>query len=127
MAKVLIVEDDEAVGSVISGWVDKMGHQALLCQDGVQALDVLTEHRDTALILTDIIMPGMDGREMIRQIRAQDDFRNVPILIISVTLSPEEIEQVLSQGAAAILPDPLKYDETRRLVEQFIREILKDD
>ena len=71
-SRILLVEDDEAVRSLVRRSLERMGMTVLTAPDGDSALQIAREIGEIDLLLTDITMPGMDGRELVRRLRAAD-------------------------------------------------------
>ena len=80
--KILVVDDSPTVRKLISGKLEKSGHQVICAVDGVDALAKLEEGLPD-LVLLDITMPRMDGYEVCKQIRANPEGKNLPVVMIS--------------------------------------------
>ncbi len=79
---ILVVDDSATVRKLISGKLEKGGHEVFCAEDGVQALELL-QHLKPDLILLDIAMPRMDGYQVCKQIRATSSIKDVPVIMIS--------------------------------------------
>jgi signal transduction histidine kinase/DNA-binding response OmpR family regulator/HAMP domain-containing protein len=110
-AKVLIVDDDTGTLFALSQLLADHGVRVLKAEDGDKALRVLQQEPDVDLVLMDIMMPVMDGYEAIGKIRAQDKFRNLPIIALTAKAMAEDRQRCLTAGASDYLPKPL--DEGR--------------
>lgn len=64
MAKILLAEDDASIRGFVSAALEKAGHQVTVCENGSEALTALETHGNYDLLLTDIVMPGLDGIEL---------------------------------------------------------------
>lgn len=91
MARILIVDDDEAVASTLSLLLEMEGYQVSTAADGKRGLEQAQATRPD-LLITDYRMPGMDGIELIRAVRGQAELKELPIILMSATL-PQEIAQ----------------------------------
>ena len=120
MAKILIVEDDDAIRMIISEWVEIFGHTPIMCQNGKEGLDALKNEKDVELILTDIIMPEMDGREMVKIIRSDRHHKSLPILIISGAVSLEDISPMLKKWNTEFLPKPVKSKALKEHIDKLL-------
>ncbi len=80
MPKILVVDDDLCIRTLLRLLLEQAGHQVVLAANGAEALDKQKEY-NTALVVTDIIMPLMDGLEAIRQLRR--DYPQVKIIAIT--------------------------------------------
>lgn len=111
---ILIVEDDVATRRLYKFLLTNGGHTVLEAEDGVAALEVLAEH-ECALIITDMNMPRMDGFQLIKEIRQQNN--NIHIIIITAFGTPDTERQALRVGANDYLPKPLDFEELERRVQ----------
>ena len=80
MAHILIAEDDVSVQSFVSRALTHRGHKITAVSDGSQALEML-EQQDFDLLISDIVMPGLDGIEL--AMRVSDDYPDLPILLMT--------------------------------------------
>ncbi|MDY7001636.1 MAG: response regulator [Thermodesulfobacteriota bacterium] len=120
MAKILIAEDDRITCLVLAKILEDMGHVAILCRDGRRAMDTLADNQDIAVVITDVSMPEMDGRELIQNIRSNKETALLPVIMISGVVGPKEIADVLSLGAAAFLPKPINPTDLSLCVERYL-------
>ena len=120
MAAILVIDDDRFYLSVIRRILEDAGHQVLETTDGAEGIAIFRD-RNPALVITDIFMPGMDGNEVIRQLRGID--RNVPIIAVSAGGAFYDIdflETAQKLGADAILR---KLDPKDRILAEINRLI----
>jgi len=109
--KVLIVDDDMRTTFALSRLLSGRGMQTLKADTGERALRLLDHEPDVDLVLMDIMMPVMDGYEAMERIRAQDKFRNLPIIALTAKAMPEDRAKCITAGASDYLPKPV--DEGR--------------
>ena len=82
MCTILIIEDDQRLASLLQTGIEEAGYHVLLAYDAEMALRLFRSHADTvSLVLSDIILPGMTGLELCKQVRAEQP--NVPILMLT--------------------------------------------
>ena len=79
---ILIVDDEYEIREILRLMLTRVGHPVRHAVNGKQALDIIREEIP-AIILLDIMMPVLDGREMFREIKADPALRNIPVLFIS--------------------------------------------
>jgi len=116
--KILIVEDEPNLLSVIrKGFVEK-GHDASGALDGTTALAMIEEHSFDAIIL-DIMLPDFNGLEICRRLRAMQNF--VPILLLTALGSTENIVTGLNTGADDYLSKPFRFAELEARVNAMVR------
>lgn len=103
-ARVLIVDDDPATVELVQEVLVAKGYQVLTAGDGVEALRKVKEERPH-LILLDIVMPKLDGLEVLRQLRAIDE--EVGVIIITAVTDKETRRQAIALGAFDYLTKPI--------------------
>ena len=104
---VLVVDDDMRTAFAVSRLLADHGMTPLKAENGQRALALLDEQPDVALVLMDIMMPGMDGYETMRRIRAQERFERLPIIALTAKAMPEDREKCLASGANDYLSKPV--------------------
>jgi two-component system chemotaxis sensor kinase CheA len=114
---ILLVDDDYRNQYAMKAMIEETkGNKVLIAQDGVQAMQLLKEHPEIQLVITDIAMPEMDGYDLINKIRENRVLAYLPI--IAVTAMPESDEdKILSSGANAYLRKPITMDKFFHLLK----------
>jgi len=111
-ALVLVVDDDRLNRRLIASGVRREGHRSLEVESGEEALDLLTarsadpEAEDPDIVLLDILMPGIDGFEVLKQIKASPRLRHLPVVVISSVEHTSDIARCIELGAEDFLPKP---------------------
>ena len=125
-AKILIVDDQEENCTVLQRRLEKEGHTCTAVFDGASALERLTAE-DFDLVLLDIMMPGIDGREVLRRIKTDEKLRHVPVIMISALDQIESVVACIEQGAEDYLPKPFNPVLLRaRIGSSLDRKRLRD-
>ncbi|MDA8166109.1 MAG: response regulator transcription factor [Desulfobacteraceae bacterium] len=104
-AHILIVEDDEDIQQLVSYNLIKNGFQASCASSGEEGLE-LVRQRTPALILLDLMLPGIDGLEVCRRLKQDETFRDVPIVILSARGEESDIVVGLELGADDYITKP---------------------
>ena len=105
MARVLIVDDSNIVLSLHSYILENAGHECMGVNNGFMALErLMREGFD--LVVTDVNMPKMDGYELTRRIRAIEDYKQIPIIIISTEQDAKDRMKGLEAGASVYIVKP---------------------
>ncbi len=114
---VLIVEDDRNTAALIKTYLEKEGFQALVANDGAEALDMI-KNSQPGFVILDIMLPKIDGWEVCRRLRS---FSDVPVLML--TAREEEIDRVLglSLGADDYVVKPFSPRELLERVKAILR------
>ncbi|MDP2181942.1 MAG: response regulator, partial [Actinomycetota bacterium] len=118
--KVLIVDDDMRTTFAVSHLLSEHGLKPLKAENGERALQLLEEQPDTDLVLMDIMMPVMDGYEAMKRIRAQERFRNLPIIALTAKAMPEDREKCIAAGASDYLTKPVDQDRLFSLMRVWL-------
>ena len=105
-ARVLVVEDDEAIADVLRRSLRAEGHDVRSAADGVEALRASEEFAPD-LVLLDLGLPRLDGMEVLRRLRAESD---VPVLILTARTATEDRVEGLDEGADDYLPKPFERE-----------------
>lgn len=113
MTKVLIVDDDSMMRKILATALEPLHLQLHFCSDGIYALDALRCNRDFDLVITDISMPVLDGRQLIRSITSDKALAQIPILIMSGVVGVNEIADLLDLGASRFIPKPFNMETLR--------------
>ena len=96
MKKILVADDEELIRRLVSDFLVQEGYEPLLANDGEEALRLFELHPDTALMILDIMMPGVDGWEVCRRVR---EHSTVPIIML--TARSTEFDQLTAFDAGA--------------------------
>jgi signal transduction histidine kinase/ActR/RegA family two-component response regulator len=114
--EVLVVEDEKQNQELLRAVVeDLLGGRARVCADGEQCLR-LAQERKPALVLLDLMLPGMSGWEVARRLRQDPATSGVPIIAVSALSRPQERESALHAGCDAYVAKPFTPDEIARLM-----------
>ena len=120
MAKILVVEDDRVSRLIIVNSVNKQGHVTIQASDGQRAWTILEDNPDIDLIITDMMMPYLNGQELLARIRESSQYSAAPVIVISGVIGPKAISKVLKEGAGAFLPKPISTLELQEYVGRFL-------
>lgn len=96
LPKVLVVDDSLAVRNTLQELVEDAGYRAVMARDGLEAIEVLRKS-DPRVVLTDLEMPNMNGVELTRHIRAREEYRDLPVIM--VTSRSQEKHRLLASDA----------------------------
>jgi CheY-like chemotaxis protein len=108
---VLLVDDDARNIFALSSVLERRGMEVLTATTGSEAISVLSSRSDVAIVLMDIMMPGMDGYETIQAIRSDPTFRRLPILALTAKAMKGDREKCLEAGASDYLAKPVNIQQ----------------
>jgi CheY-like chemotaxis protein len=118
--EVLVVDDDADIREVIGLLLEAYGYRARVASDGYQALEQLRLRRDVALILLDLMMPGLDGIEMMKALKADTRLAQIPVIVMSGDSAASAT--TVSIGANGCLPKPVDLDGLLSTVRHYVRD-----
>ncbi len=106
LKKILYIEDEPDIQTVARLALENVGGFILeVCNSGQKALEV-AEGFAPDLILSDVMMPGMDGPETLTELRKIDSLANTPVIFMTAKVQADEIQELLSYGALGVVPKP---------------------
>ena len=120
MAKILIAEDDLVAQKLIKTIINRAGHGVSVSPNGRHAWETMSVTPDIDMLITDVMMPEMDGHELIRLVRNSDNWAKLPILIISAVIGPKAVGGLLDEGATFFLPKPVDRDDVLEIIERCV-------
>jgi len=109
--KVLIAEDDRASSLLLRGLLEGLGHEVVAVANGADAIEQLTRKDDLQVVISDWIMPVMDGLELCQRIRARERARYVYVLIVTARRGKKRYLEALEAGADDFIFKPLDAEE----------------
>lgn len=121
MKKALIVEDHPDLLEVLTYQLEMMGFAVVSANTGVEGVSKAVEEKPQ-LILMDIMMPGVDGREATRMIRTNRETEKIPILAITALCSESELDACIEAGCNDYIVKPFDFQK----FEEKIQAILSD-
>jgi CheY-like chemotaxis protein len=116
VVKVLVVEDERPIRFLVASVLRQLGHVVVEAVNGVEALHCLEADVSFALIITDYLMPELDGGQLTQAIRRQ--FPNLPVLITSAHQQGEK--EAMDKGATAFLGKPFSHDKLLSAIHKLL-------
>ena len=95
--RVVLVEDEEVLSNVLQSKLEKEGFEVMVAGDGEVGLDLIKQVKPDVILL-DIVMPKMDGFEVLNHLRQSEELSKIPVIVISNSGQPVEINKALSLG-----------------------------
>ena len=116
MKKALVVEDHPDMLEVLTWQLEVMGFFVIAAKNGKEGVDKAFDEKPQ-LILMDIMMPGMDGREATRLIRANPETQDISILAATVLFRESERKSCLEAGCKDFIQKPFTFQELQQMIE----------
>ena len=117
-AKVLLVDDEQAITANLAPFLERSGFSVAVGGDGQEALSLVSDFKP-ALIVLDVLMPRMDGREVLRRLRQSDD--RTPIILLTQVGESTERAMALEEGADDYLNKPFDPHELVARIRAVLR------
>lgn len=115
MKSVLVVDDEPVIRDVVAEALRDEGYAVTTARDGRMALDLLAREPPD-LVVMDVMMPGMNGREAYLAMRSRPDLPMIPVILMSAAISTEMLDPSIS----GFLPKPFDLNDLVLLVERLI-------
>lgn len=140
---ILVVDDNKMNRLLLARGLEQEGHRVSFAENGRQALEMLREERFD-LVLLDVLMPEMDGYQVLGELTADTELKNVPVVMVSAVSELESVVKCIEMGAEDYLPKPINAvllrarigsslekkrlrDQQRELIRKFAtREVAED-
>jgi DNA-binding response OmpR family regulator len=103
---ILIVDDDPELLKLVAILLKRIPAESVPAKDGQAALDTISKMPKLDLVILDLMLPDMDGFEVLRRIRKQPTLNNIPVLILSAKADPTTIRFGLDNGADGYVTKP---------------------
>jgi HAMP domain-containing protein/signal transduction histidine kinase/CheY-like chemotaxis protein len=116
---ILIVEDDAVLANIILEAVHRLGHKAIVAGDGSMAISMTREYQPTAIIL-DVLLPIINGIEVLRILKSDINTRHIPVIILS---SAESQNITKKLGAIDFISKPIQEDELDKLITSLVDSV----
>ena len=118
---ILVVDDSESIREVVKFTLESHGYNVTLGNDADEAMRCL-DGREIDLVITDLHMPGMDGIELIKKIRAMEEYRNTPILLLTTESQTNKKKQAKEAGATGWIIKPFAPNRLIMALNKVIKE-----
>lgn len=122
MALIMIVEDEEVTIKILASYVKRLGHIPVMFRDGLSAWNFLQENSAIVeALITDLVMPEMDGYNLIDKIRGHEKMVELPIIVQSDYLGVKGTVVLMEKGASVVYPKPLSFEDLEGHILEFIK------
>ncbi len=118
--KILIVDDDVRNVFALTSVLESHGMEVLYAENGEDGIELLRQHPEVDLVLMDIMMPGMDGYETMRVIRADESFKQLPIISLTAKAMKGDREKSITSGASDYITKPVDTDQLLSLMRVWL-------
>jgi len=117
----LVVDDDETVVKTIRPLLINHGYSVLTANNGETGLEIARTQKPDLIIL-DVILPGIKGREVCHELKSDPKTRNIPVIFLTAKDSPDDEAAELQAGALAHLVKPVDHKELLATLDRILRK-----
>ncbi len=118
--RVLIVDDDERNRYALSSYLDMLEMKVITANDGESALNILRSGKTIDLILLDIMMPVMDGYEMLRLLRNDASLKEIPVIAVTARAMKGDDLKCLEAGATDYIAKPIDLKNFLSIMNKWL-------
>jgi len=116
---ILTADDDPDIRELLAFRLERSGYTVLQAVDGEEALALALEHTPDLAVL-DVMMPKMDGFEVVRRMRAEETTKGIPIIMLTARAQDSDVEEGFDAGADDYLRKPFSPQELRARVQSIL-------
>ena len=120
-AKVLIADDDPAILRLVKALVEKEGYAVETARDGKEAYKFLQSGEPWAAAIFDVIMPYIQGTELVRYMQSEKRLMKIPVIIMTAEQNPRLSSDSFSAGAVAFLPKPFTTSQMQTMLRMCVQ------
>jgi len=118
--KVLIIDDDNRNIFALKAVLKAKGYQCLSAAGAEEGIDLLSRDQNIAVVLMDMMMPGMDGYQAIARINEIPEIKDIPVIAVTAQAMLGDRERCLNAGAVGYVSKPINVDELTKLLTEYI-------
>jgi len=124
--KIMIVDDCQTTRKLLGHFLKSRGYSVVYAENGLDALEKLGTD-NVNLIMTDLNMPYMDGIELIKTLRADPNWADIPILMVTTENDEEERKKAISNGANGYVVKPVTGDAIAQNIKAIIKQMFNKE
>ena len=117
---VLIIEDDEQIAYLLTFMLEREGYTIVGATDGQIAHDIINDIKPPKLVLLDVMLPFIDGFDLIKLIRSKDNWHDVPVIMLSAKSQENDIVHALDAGANDYVVKPFQPMELLARIKRHL-------
>jgi len=122
MSRILIVEDDADLANLTTHWLERAGYSVQHAGDGAAALKMLSGDPLPTLVLLDLMLPKIDGFEVLRRIRASGRTRTLPVVVVTSFSRDKDATRAREIGANDYIVKPLMELDFLKRIEHIVKD-----
>jgi CheY-like chemotaxis protein len=119
MSRVLVIDDESVVGVILRVAFEANGHETLVAEGGRSGIETARAEHPDAIVL-DLMMPAVDGYEVLEELRDDPVIEEVPILVLTAVTLSRERDRCISEGADAVMTKPFDPRDVADAVDELL-------
>ena len=119
MARILVADDDPLSIKLLNFRLRSVGHEVISTVNGGEALEIATREKPD-LILLDIMMPVMNGFQVLRKLKSQEETKNIPVIMLTSKVQEKDVVFGLETGAEDYITKPFSFAELNARVNRVL-------
>ena len=117
---IILAEDSPPNRKILTHLLEKMGFKVIACENGQVAIDALKANADEVkLLMSDIMMPTMDGLELLRQVRGDEKLKPLPVILITAVSEKDYIERAKALGVSGYILKPVTFQRVHEKMKSI--------
>ncbi len=120
MAKILVIEDENHIWSVIDYKLSKEGHELIRAEDGLEA-QVLVREESPDLVISDVLVPYVNGLQILQEIKSDPELKQIPVIMLSSKSQEKDVLKGLELGATDYIKKPFSPEELILRVNKVLK------
>ena len=117
---IVVVDDEPETGLLLCKLLESHGFRSKIARNGPEGLELILKHNPN-LVLLDIMMPGVDGFDILSQIKTDERIKDVPVIMCSVLNSMSDVEKCCKSGAAGYITKPFDIERVLDKVNDALK------
>jgi two-component system, OmpR family, response regulator len=123
--RILVADDDPAILRLVTTLVEKEGYTVVPARDGGEALKILKTDADFAAAIFDVVMPQLEGTEIVRYMKSEKRLMRIPVMMMTAEQNPKLTSDSFAAGAVVFLPKPFTSSQLQIMLRMLINKAAK--
>jgi len=119
VARVLVIDDEDVIGAVLRYAFLEQGHETLTAEGGRTGIEAAREQHPDAIVL-DLMMPDVNGHDVLEALRHDDETDEVPILVLTAVTQSRERDRCLAEGADRVMTKPFDPRDVAVVIDDML-------
>ena len=120
-SKILIIDDMSTHLLLLQTILEEEGYKVIAADNGKDALEHIANDKNIDLILLDIMMPELDGYQVLQKVKTKDNHTSVPVIVVSAKTDSTSIKKALEEGAYDYITKPLNVHDIKNKVKSALK------